>query len=56
MSATECQHCGAVIKSQGARFCEFCGTEIVREGAPRMQHPSVVDDEETSRLEPEGDP
>ncbi|MCA8980666.1 MAG: DUF2500 family protein [Planctomycetes bacterium] len=37
MSATECQHCGAVIKSQGARFCEFCGTEIVREGAPRMQ-------------------
>jgi Protein of unknown function (DUF2500) len=34
---TECHHCGATIKNQGARFCEFCGTEIVREGAPRMQ-------------------
>ena len=37
MPTTECRHCGATIKSQGARFCEFCGTEIVREDAPRMQ-------------------
>lgn len=37
MPTTDCQHCGATIKSQGARFCEFCGTELVREGAPRMQ-------------------
>jgi len=37
MLATELHHCGATIKNQGARFCEFCGTEIVREDAPRMQ-------------------
>jgi hypothetical protein len=37
MPSLECRHCGATIASQGARFCEFCGTEIVREAAPRMQ-------------------
>jgi len=37
MSALECQHCGATIRNQTARFCEFCGTEVVREGVPRAQ-------------------
>jgi len=37
MSRIECEHCGGVIKNQAARFCEFCGTEVVREGVPRSQ-------------------
>lgn len=36
MSTLDCRHCGATLKSLGARFCEFCGTEIEREGTPRM--------------------
>ena len=39
MPPTECHHCGATIRNQTARFCEFCGTELVREEAPRMQTP-----------------
>ena len=30
MPPTDCHHCGATIRNQAARFCEFCGTEHLR--------------------------
>lgn len=39
MAPTECHHCGAAVRSRTARFCEFCGTELVHDDAPRAQTP-----------------
>ncbi len=39
MAPTNCHHCGAAVRSRTARFCEFCGTELVREDAPRARTP-----------------
>ena len=37
MQSVECHHCGAVIEKRSARFCDFCGTEVIRGDVTRKQ-------------------
>jgi len=46
----DCPNCGAAIARGSAKFCEFCGTELVRPGEPRPPTADEMAEEGFRRL------
>ncbi|MBE6147056.1 MAG: zinc-ribbon domain-containing protein [Firmicutes bacterium] len=46
-----CKECGAYIKDQNHRFCEYCGTKIERESVNKIIEQSTNKHENTKELD-----